>query len=98
LKTSSGLFVLRDLGARRARSLRYADHSLEGDLRGQHLPVAGGQVTEDVEAPLPGRARVPAGAAGDAEGHAVGVRRGADVEIRHQHEGVAFDEDLVAGL
>src|SRR5580765_2907407 len=42
------------------------------------------------------RSRMSSGAAGDAERHAVRIRRGADGRVRRQHKGITFDKNLIA--
>ena len=71
-------------------------HALEPHLRRRCKSVAGGQIAGDVETAGAGGARVLAGAAGDAEGDAVGVGGGADVWVGSQDERIAFDVYRIA--
>src|SRR5215212_2548244 len=78
-------------------SLPY-QHSLKRHLCRQREPVAWGQVTRDVEMTLARRARVPSRATGHAERDCTLVSSRTGGRIRHLHEGIRFDEDLVPAL
>ena len=83
---------------RRACLLLPLNHSLKRNLCRHHLPVTRRQIAVDVETSVARRRRVLSCATGDTERYAVSIRGGADGGVRHQHEGVPFDKDLIAGL
>jgi hypothetical protein len=78
--------------------LRHTDYSLKPNLAWLNEPVARRQVGGDVETPLACRTSMAACAAGNAERYTVGVCHDAVRQVRHQHEVVSFDKNLIAGL